>query len=86
MKMKSKFLCVALGTLLTAGASMGQVVISQVHGGGGNSGAVYKQDFIELFNKGTTAVSIAGWSVQYASRDRHDMGGDKHRCRRRDLT
>ncbi len=43
------------------------VVISQVYGGGGNSGSVYKNDFIELHNAGTTAVSVAGWSVQYAS-------------------
>ena len=44
-----------------------QIVISQVYGGGGNSGATYKNDFIELFNPGTAAVSVAGWSVQYAS-------------------
>ncbi len=43
------------------------VVISQVYGGGGNSGAVYTHDFIELFNRGTTPVSLAGWSLQYAS-------------------
>lgn len=44
-----------------------QVRISQVYGGGGNSGAAYKNDFIELFNAGTTAVNLAGYSVQYAS-------------------
>ncbi len=43
------------------------LVISQVYGGGGNSGATLKNDFIELYNAGTTAVSLAGWSVQYAS-------------------
>ncbi len=41
--------------------------ISQVYGGGGNSGATYKNDFIELFNAGATTVNIAGWSVQYAA-------------------
>jgi uncharacterized repeat protein (TIGR01451 family) len=40
------------------------VVISQVYGGGGNSGAIYKNDFIEVFNRGTTTVDLAGWSVQ----------------------
>ena len=45
----------------------GQVVISQVYGGGGNTGAPYTHDFIELFNKGTNAVDLNGWSVQYAS-------------------
>jgi uncharacterized protein len=43
------------------------IVISQVYGGGGNSSATYTNDFIELFNRGTTTVSLAGWSVQYAS-------------------
>src|SRR5512135_1549848 len=43
------------------------VVISQVYGGGGNTGAPYKNDFVELFNRGATAVSVSGWSVQYAS-------------------
>jgi len=43
------------------------LVISQVYGGGGNAGATYKNDFIEIFNRTTTAVSLTGWSVQYAS-------------------
>jgi len=43
------------------------IVISQVYGGGGNAGATLRNDFIELFNRGTTPVSLAGWSVQYAS-------------------
>ena len=42
------------------------VVISQVYGGGGNSGSVYKNDFVELFNRGSEAVDLSGWSVQYA--------------------
>ena len=41
--------------------------ISQVYGGGGNSGATYTHDFIELFNAGTTSISLTGYSVQYAS-------------------
>lgn len=43
------------------------VVISQVYGGGGNSGATLKNDFIELFNRGAVPVDVTGWSVQYAS-------------------
>jgi len=43
------------------------IVISEVYGGGGNSGAVLKQDFIELYNRGTSEVDVSGWSVQYAS-------------------
>ncbi|MCI0392278.1 MAG: lamin tail domain-containing protein [Acidobacteria bacterium] len=43
------------------------IVISQVYGGGGNTGATLTHDFIELFNRGTSPVSITGWSVQYNS-------------------
>jgi predicted extracellular nuclease len=43
------------------------IVISQAYGGGGNTGATYRQDFIELFNRGNAAQSLNGWSVQYAS-------------------
>jgi predicted extracellular nuclease len=48
-------------------AASAGVVISQVYGGGGNTGATLTHDFIELFNRGTAAVSLSGWSVQYAS-------------------
>ena len=47
--------------------SNAQVVISQVYGGGGNAGATYTHDFIELFNRGTTPQNLTGWSVQYTS-------------------
>ncbi|MEY2428418.1 MAG: endonuclease mitochondrial, partial [Verrucomicrobiota bacterium] len=43
------------------------VVISQIYGGGGNSGATYQNDFVELFNPLSTAVNLSTWSVQYAS-------------------
>lgn len=41
------------------------VVINQVYGGGGNSGATFKNDFIELYNNENTPVNLTGWSVQY---------------------
>lgn len=44
------------------------VVISQVYGGGGNSGAVYKSDFIELYNPTDEDVSLDGWSVQWLAK------------------
>jgi uncharacterized protein len=43
------------------------VAISQVYGGGGNAGAFYKNDFIELYNRGTVPIDLSGWSVQYAA-------------------
>jgi uncharacterized protein len=50
-----------------AQALSADIVISQVYGGGGNSGGIYTNDFVELFNRGMTTVSLAGWSIQYTS-------------------
>lgn len=61
---KLYFLFILLFISVTSHA---QVVISQVYGGGGNSGATYNKDFVELFNRGTSAVDISGWSIQYQS-------------------
>lgn len=58
-------LTVALPALAEEGE--GDIVISQVYGGGGNSGATYTNDFVELFNRGDAPVDVTGWSVQYAS-------------------
>lgn len=65
-------LCVALGSLLVLAApgtalAVGNVVVSQVYGGGGNSGATLKRDFVELYNRTSAPVSLDGWSVQYAA-------------------
>ncbi|HHT21773.1 MAG TPA: DUF1533 domain-containing protein [Bacteroidales bacterium] len=62
----------ASGTLnetlsLTGKVKDKSVVISQVYGGGGNSGALYKSDFIELYNPTSADVVLTGWSVQYNS-------------------
>ncbi len=43
------------------------VVVSQVYAGGGNSEASFTNDYVELFNAGSAAVTIDGWTVQYAS-------------------
>jgi predicted extracellular nuclease len=55
------------GQMAQAQSDTPTVVISQAYGGGGNIGATYTHDFIELFNPNTEPVSLAGWSVQYAS-------------------
>ncbi|WP_054682849.1 ExeM/NucH family extracellular endonuclease [Microbacterium sp. No. 7] len=43
------------------------VVISEVYGGGGNSGAAFNRDFVELANVGDADVDLSSYSVQYAS-------------------
>ncbi len=48
-------------------SAFSQVRISQIYGAGGNAGASFTNDFVELFNAGTAAVDISGYSIQYAS-------------------
>ena len=58
------------GVLLAAPFANGAtstVVVSQLFAGGGNAGAPYTNDFVELVNRGGTAVDVSGWTVQYAS-------------------
>lgn len=60
-----------VATLMTApapaNALSSDVVISGVYGGGGNSGATIKNDYIELANLTGSPINVSGWSVQYAS-------------------
>jgi hypothetical protein len=53
------------GTVNPVSVPAANVVINQVYGGGGNTGSLYKNDFIELYNNENTPVNLAGWSVQY---------------------
>jgi len=73
MRLRRLVVVVTLGVIV-AGLTASQplavspsIVVSQVYGGGGNTGATLKNDFIELFNRGSTTVNLSGWSVQYAS-------------------
>lgn len=59
--------CAACILLLTPVTAHGQVLISQVFGGGGNAGSPYTHDFVELFNRGPRAESLDGWSLQFGS-------------------
>ena len=57
----------ALAGVLCAGfgTAHAQVVISQVWGSAGSPGAAYDRDYVELFNRGTSAVPLNGLTVQY---------------------
>jgi uncharacterized protein len=61
------FAVVALAVPSQALAASPNVVVSQVYGGGGNTGAPFANDYVELFNRGLGAVPLTGWSVQYTS-------------------
>jgi 5'-nucleotidase len=58
---------VAQPGLAGAAPDGGDVVISEVYGGGGNSGATWTHDFIELHNPTAAPISLDGWSVSYYS-------------------
>lgn len=60
-------LAALLAAMAAPAFAASDIVISQVYGGGGNSGSVYKNDFVELFNRGSSAISLAGMSIQYTS-------------------
>jgi len=63
-------LALLAGVLLAAPAAHGTspgLVISQVYSAGGNSGAAFSNDYVELLNRGSTPVDLTGWTVQYAS-------------------
>ena len=50
-----------------ARAATSDVVVSQIYGGGGNAGATFRNDYVELFNAGSASVDVSGWTVQYAT-------------------
>lgn len=43
------------------------VVIQEVYGAGGNSGATYNADFVELYNPTANPIDLTGMSIQYRS-------------------
>lgn len=75
--MKSTHFLKSLGTLAVllvgglaarpAQAQSTTLVINEIYGGGGNSGAPFKNDFVEVRNISGATVSLTGFSVQYAS-------------------
>lgn len=43
------------------------ILIYEIYGGGGNSGAIYTNDYIVLFNNTNNDINLEGYSYQYAS-------------------
>ena len=68
-----KFLSFAAATLLVFSLNSSfaeaqsvadsNIVISQLYTRGGETGAIYQNDFIELYNRGNSIVDINGWSL-----------------------
>ena len=59
--------CVAIAVMLKETHASSSLVISEIYGGGGNSGAVFSNDFVVIFNPTLSDVDVNGWSLQYAS-------------------
>jgi hypothetical protein len=64
---KLTFLLLLLLSCHMAQSQAGHLIINQVYGGGGNAGATFKNDFIELFNPSSAPITFTNWSIQYAS-------------------
>lgn len=54
-----------LGLMAITGANA-QIVINKIYAGGGNKGATYSNDYVELINSGDQEVTLAGAYLQYA--------------------
>jgi hypothetical protein len=50
-----------------AGGGSSSLVVAQLYASGGNSGATFANDYVELFNRGSSSVDLTGWTLQYAS-------------------
>src|SRR5262245_40531302 len=60
-------LALPLAAASARGSGSGSVVVGELYAAGGNSGAAYTNDYVELFNVGASPVAIDGWTLQYAS-------------------
>jgi hypothetical protein len=60
-------LALSLAAASARGSGSGNLVVAEVYSAGGNSGAAYANDYVELFNRGAAAVAVDGWTLQYAS-------------------
>src|SRR5579862_787174 len=60
-------LALPLAAASARASGAGSIVVAEVFASGGNSGAAYANDYVELFNRGSGTVAIDGWSLQYAT-------------------
>jgi hypothetical protein len=58
----------ALAAIGFCNSAHGALVIQQIYGDGGfDTSAVYKNDYVDLFNSGTSAVDLTGIQMEYGS-------------------
>lgn len=54
-------------SLLVAQTADSNIRISQIYTRGGEAGATFQNDYIELFNRGNVDVDISGWTISIAN-------------------
>jgi hypothetical protein len=74
-----RFLHFGVAVLILASTASGQV-ISQVYGGGQGGAAVYKNDYVELFNPTASPVSLTNWSIYYQAQALPAIGPERCLC------
>ncbi len=52
---------------LLAKSQATHVTISQIYGGGGNTGSLFNNDYVELYNPTNSPIDISNWQIAYAS-------------------
>jgi hypothetical protein len=60
-------LALPLAAASARGSGSGSIVLGEIYAAGGNSGAAFANDYVELFNRGSGAVAVDGWTLQYAT-------------------
>jgi uncharacterized protein len=60
-------LALPLAAASARGSGAGSIVVGEVFAAGGNTGAAFSDDYVELFNRGSAGVALDGWTLQYAS-------------------
>lgn len=60
-------LALPFGVASARASGGGSLVVGEIYAAGGNSGAAYANDYVELFNRGASSVAVDGWTLQYAS-------------------
>ena len=69
----ASFLAAIFSLLILSSISIAQstadpnIRISQIYTRGGEAGATFQNDYVELFNRGQTNVDISGWSLNIAN-------------------
>src|SRR5947208_13401204 len=60
-------LALPLAAASARGSGSGSIVVGELYAAGGNSGAAYANDYVDLFNRGASPVVVDGRTLQYAS-------------------